>query len=84
MLTFCMVGMRVVFGMPLDLRANWIFRITPVQGGLACLRARRRAMLALGVAPVGSHPQSVFLFALALVSGGRTFGGARACRRHAR
>jgi hypothetical protein len=46
------VGMRLVFAMPLDLKANWIFRIAPVHGGVNCLAARRRAMLALGVLPV--------------------------------
>jgi hypothetical protein len=46
------VGMRIVFAMPLDLKANWIFRIAPVQGGGSCLAARRRALLALGVLPV--------------------------------
>jgi hypothetical protein len=44
-------GVRVVFAMPLDLRANWVFRITPVRGGLASLAARRRALLVLGVLP---------------------------------
>jgi hypothetical protein len=46
------IGMRIVFAMPLDLKANWIFRITPLQGGAPCLAARRRALLALGVLPV--------------------------------
>jgi hypothetical protein len=47
-------GMRVVFALPLDLRANWMFRVTPVEGGAATLRAQRRALLALAVAPVWS------------------------------
>ena len=46
------VGMRIAFAMPLDLKANWIFRIAPVRGGIDCLRARRRAMLACGLFPV--------------------------------
>jgi hypothetical protein len=46
------VGMRIAFAMPLDLKANWIFRIAPVRGGLDCLRARRRAILAAGLVPV--------------------------------
>ncbi len=52
MMLLSVVGMRIVFAMPLDLKANWIFRIAPVRGGADCLAARRRAMLALGVAPV--------------------------------
>ncbi|MEX2260344.1 MAG: serine hydrolase domain-containing protein [Bryobacteraceae bacterium] len=48
---FWVVGIRVAFSMPLDLRANWIFRITPVRGGPECLAARRRAMLSLSVVP---------------------------------
>jgi hypothetical protein len=44
-------GMRVVFAMPLDLRANWLFRAMPIEGGRAVLRARRRALLAVAVAP---------------------------------
>jgi hypothetical protein len=46
------IGMRIAFAMPLDLKANWIFRITPLQGGVPCLAARRRALLSLGVLPV--------------------------------
>ncbi len=29
----CVVGTRVVFSLPSDLRANWIFRVLPVRGG---------------------------------------------------
>jgi len=46
------VGMRVAFGLPLDLRANWIFRVIGVRGGLQSLAASRRALLMLAVAPV--------------------------------
>ena len=49
---FAVAGMRVVFALPLDLRANWMFRVTPLEGGAAALRASRRALLALAVAPV--------------------------------
>ncbi len=30
MLGLWLLGMRIVFSLPLDLRANWIFRVTPV------------------------------------------------------
>ncbi len=52
MLLFSVTGMRIVFALPLDLKANWIFRITPVRGGLNCLKARRRTALAIGLLPV--------------------------------
>jgi CubicO group peptidase (beta-lactamase class C family) len=48
---FWVVGARVVFSLPLDLRANWIFRVTPFRAGRQCLRARRRALFAISVAP---------------------------------
>jgi CubicO group peptidase (beta-lactamase class C family) len=48
----CVLGIRVVFSLPLDLRANWIFRITPIPAGPGCMAARRRALYALSVVPV--------------------------------
>jgi CubicO group peptidase (beta-lactamase class C family) len=51
MLGFWVVGARVVFSMPLDLRANWVFRVTPVRGGRTCLAARRRALWMLAAVP---------------------------------
>ena len=36
MLGFWVVGTRAVFSLPLDLRANWILRISPVSGGTEC------------------------------------------------
>jgi CubicO group peptidase (beta-lactamase class C family) len=48
---FWVVGARVVFSLPLDLRANWIFRVMPFAAGRRCLSARRRAVFALSVTP---------------------------------
>jgi CubicO group peptidase (beta-lactamase class C family) len=48
---FWVVGARVVFSLPLDLGANWVFRTTPFRAGRQCLNARRRALIALSVAP---------------------------------
>ena len=45
------VGARAVFSLPLDLSANWIFRIMPLSAGSRCLRGRRRALYVLSVAP---------------------------------
>lgn len=52
MLGFWLTGVRVLFARPLDLRANWIFRVTSVRGGATCLAANRRSLLVLGIAPV--------------------------------
>src|SRR6185295_20419060 len=46
------LGTRVAFALPLDLRANWIFRVIGVRGGLQTLAASRRALLVLSVLPV--------------------------------
>jgi CubicO group peptidase (beta-lactamase class C family) len=51
MMGFWVAGARVVFSLPLDLRANWIFRVMPFRAGPQCLSARRRALFALSVAP---------------------------------
>ena len=47
-----LLGTRAVFSLPLNLHANWIFRLMPEQGSLASLSAVRRALLALSVFPV--------------------------------
>ena len=56
-------GARVVFSLPLDLRANWIFRSMPFSAGRQCLNARRRALFAVSVAPALALSAAV-LFAL--------------------
>ncbi len=52
MMALAVVGTRVVFGFPLDLRANWIFRVIGVKPGQESRTASRRALLLLSVAPV--------------------------------
>ncbi|HWC99186.1 MAG TPA: serine hydrolase [Candidatus Sulfopaludibacter sp.] len=52
MLAMAMIGTRVVFAFPLDLRANWIFQVVGLDAGAACLTATRRALLLLSAAPV--------------------------------
>jgi hypothetical protein len=51
-MALCVVGTRTIFSIPLDLRANWIFRVAAVRGGPECLAASRRSLLLLSVAPV--------------------------------
>jgi hypothetical protein len=46
------VGMRMVFALPIDMRANWIFRIVPLPAQPMCMAARRRALYVLSVFPV--------------------------------
>ncbi|HTT60704.1 MAG TPA: serine hydrolase domain-containing protein [Bryobacteraceae bacterium] len=55
-------GIRMVFSMPLELRANWVFRVTPVGGGRECLAARRRALYALSVVPFWTASALVFFW----------------------
>jgi len=52
MIVLAAVGTRVAFTLPLDLRANWIFRVIGARGGLESLTAGRRALTLLSVAPV--------------------------------
>ncbi|MBI1791296.1 MAG: serine hydrolase [Acidobacteria bacterium] len=52
MMGFATLGTRVIFSMPLDLRANWIFQITGVRRAAECLEASRRSLLVLSFVPV--------------------------------
>jgi CubicO group peptidase (beta-lactamase class C family) len=60
---FWVLGARVVFSLPLDLRANWIFRMMPCAAGPRYLSARRRALFAVSVAPAWAISAAV-LFSL--------------------
>jgi hypothetical protein len=60
MMCFCVVGTRVVFSMPLDLRANWIFRMTEVRGAHEYMAAIRRPLFVLAVAPVWAASAALF------------------------
>ncbi len=51
-LCFWMLGTRVIFSLPLNLRANWVFRVTPVRGGPGSLSAARRSLYVLAWAPL--------------------------------
>jgi hypothetical protein len=46
------VGTRVVFSMPITLRANWIFRVTQVSRSWEYMAAIRSPLFVLAVAPV--------------------------------
>lgn len=51
MMVSAVMGTRVVFAMPLEVGANWIFRVLPLPGVPECLKASRRSLYALA-APV--------------------------------
>jgi len=52
MMGFAVIGTRIIFSIPLDLRANWIYRVTAVRSAPECLAASRRALLVLALGPV--------------------------------
>ena len=60
MMCFWALGIRAVLAMPLELRANWIFRITEVRGTVAYFAASRRAMFALIAVPVWCISTAIF------------------------
>jgi CubicO group peptidase (beta-lactamase class C family) len=62
MMGAAVLGARVVFSLPLDLRANWIFRVTPIGGGPECMVASRRALYALAIVPTWSALAAAFLW----------------------
>jgi hypothetical protein len=51
LLCLAVVGTRVAFSRPLDLRANWLFRILPVTGAATARTTARRSLLVLTVLP---------------------------------
>jgi CubicO group peptidase (beta-lactamase class C family) len=54
MIAAAVVGARVVFSIPLEIRANWTFRILPLPGVPQCLSAARRTIYFVAILPVGS------------------------------
>lgn len=52
MLCAAWLGTRTVFALPVDLRANWLFRIPPEPGSAATISAVRRALFVLAVLPI--------------------------------
>ena len=56
------LGIRVAFSIPLDLRANWIFRIAPVLAGRQTLTGARWSLAALSVIPLWLIAAAVFLW----------------------
>ncbi|HVY92688.1 MAG TPA: hypothetical protein VHA14_08065 [Bryobacteraceae bacterium] len=51
LLCLAVVGTRMAFSRPLDLRANWLFKTLPMSGAATARTAARRALLALTLLP---------------------------------
>jgi len=56
------LGVRLVFSMPLELGANWIFRVMPPAGVPSCLAAVRRTLYVLSALPVWAAFAPLFLW----------------------
>ena len=52
MMCAAVAGTRVLFSMPLEIRANWIFRVAPPIELARGVRANRRTLYVLAIAPV--------------------------------
>jgi hypothetical protein len=61
MMCFWTLGIRVVFAMPLELRANWIFRMTAFRRTEQYLAASRRALYVLALPPIWVASAVLFL-----------------------
>ncbi len=59
---FVLSGMRVIFPIPSDLRANWAFRLSEADGRPECLAGVRKAMLVFGVLPLLGALLPVYAF----------------------
>ena len=61
MMCFAIVGVCVVFAMPLNLQANWIFRTTASRTVPEYLKATRRSLLIVAALPIWLMSAVVFL-----------------------
>lgn len=61
-LCFAVLGIRVVFSMPLEIRANWIFRVASHAGADTCAAAIRRTLYTLALLPVWIAATALFFW----------------------
>ena len=61
LLFFLVIGLRVSFSIPIELRANWLFRLTDPFSGGAYLKATRKTLLSLALAPVVTIAASIYM-----------------------
>jgi hypothetical protein len=62
MLCASWLGTRTAFSLPIDLRANWLFRITPAPSVVNTVAAVRRALLVIAVLPVWAASAALLLW----------------------
>lgn len=62
MLCFWIIGTRMVFAIPINPRANWIFRVMPIRGGGQCVSAARRSLYLLAWVPAWGASAAIFLY----------------------
>lgn len=62
MMSIAVLGVRIVFSMPIVLRANWTFRVTEIYRAPAYLAATRWSLFLLAVCPVWAVFAALFLF----------------------
>ena len=65
---FALVGLRVLFAVPTDVEANWIFQMTESRDRRTYLDGVYKAMLLIGLAPIAvvTFPMYAILWGLAL------------------
>ncbi len=61
LLFFLIAGLRVSFSIPVEVRANWLFRLTDPFGRGAYLAATRKTLLWLALAPVVAIAAPVYM-----------------------
>jgi len=61
MICAAVLGTRVAFSMPADLRANWIFRTLPLPNPSKCVLGARRGLLLLAGVPIWAASALLFL-----------------------
>ena len=68
---FTLVGLRVLFAVPVEVGANWVFQMTELDEKTAYLRSTRKALVLLGLVPIGliTFPLYWALWGLRLAAG---------------
>lgn len=60
MICAAVMGTRIAFSMPADLRANWIFRTVPLPRPSHCVVGARRGLLLLAAVPIWAASAALF------------------------
>ena len=71
---FTLVGLRVLFAIPIEMRANWVFQMTELDTKMAYLQGARQALYVLGLIPLAlvTLPLYATLWGLAIAVGHTT------------